>query len=471
MKRLSLTVLTIFLLISCSLPVERISSGLIIDDSVDNSLIEIEPFPEAEMGIDWDNMGVSPYGIQTTIKKYEPPPLETTIYLNYMGQVDKQNLANNGYAYYDVGNEKYKVLRYWRVSHITYYYYSWDTNKQYPYKTEIIYTYHADLESPPTATYTPTDFMDNRGFIAPCIVIDRTVNPDNSVTTVYRMWYTEYNRVYIDDPATYYHSYNEQFISRYAESYDNGQSWNTVSSDLLNGLTPTANLNDKGGIIISDVKKIGGNYFMWYLGKDEISGEERTWRIYMAIYDSALRQWERISGGDLNLVKDLNIDGFDSDNLGKCSAIYERSRGLYRLWYCGNDGNGDKIGYSESRNPLYWSSENNEIYKGKAARFDSYQVSDPTVIKDGDIYKMWYSGYDDIQWRIGLAYSWDGRYFEYFDESHLPLEIVDPAQYEIRYPYVIHDEGKYKIWYSLRDRTPGAADDTWKIGYAESSAP
>ncbi len=41
---------------------------------------------------------------------------------------------------------------------------------------------------------------------------------------------------------------------------------------------------------------------------------------------------------------------------------------------------------------------------GPKGAFDSVLVCLPCVVRDGDEYKLWYSGYDGSTWRIVLAF-------------------------------------------------------------------
>ncbi|MCM8786861.1 MAG: hypothetical protein NC935_02275, partial [Candidatus Omnitrophica bacterium] len=62
-------------------------------------------------------------------------------------------------------------------------------------------------------------------------------------------------------------------------------------------------------------------------------------------------------------------------------------------------------------------STNGRIPLGTSGKGDSYHVSTPSVIKDGDTYKMWYGGSDGTNWRIYYATSSDGLTWTKYDNS------------------------------------------------------
>jgi len=79
------------------------------------------------------------------------------------------------------------------------------------------------------------------------------------------------------------------------------------------------------------------------------------------------------------------------------------------MWFYGSDGSYYRIGYAYSYDGINWTVVSNEsgtkgcmLDKGYPA-FASKWVYGPTVIKDGTIYKIWFSGYDSSTYRIGYG--------------------------------------------------------------------
>ena len=97
---------------------------------------------------------------------------------------------------------------------------------------------------------------------------------------------------------------------------------------------------------------------------------------------------------------------------------------------------------------------------------DQNSLSYPFVLKDGEIYRMWYGS--NLKWGkheqdmahvIKYAESDDGLCWR--REGVIALNFRDPSEYALSRPFVIKEHGVYRMWYSYR----GAS---YRIGYAES---
>jgi hypothetical protein len=77
----------------------------------------------------------------------------------------------------------------------------------------------------------------------------------------------------------------------------------------------------------------------------------------------------------------------------------------YHLWYYGSDSTNMRIGYATSPDGTSWtkSSQNPIVNLGSPGAWDDYHVTGPTIVFEGDIFKMWYSGQDGSVYRIGSA--------------------------------------------------------------------
>jgi len=103
------------------------------------------------------------------------------------------------------------------------------------------------------------------------------------------------------------------------------------------------------------------------------------------------------------------------------------------------------------------------------SNWDYASAVDPTVIeKDGNYY-MWYTGRGYSKFQVGFAVSDDGEtWFEY--GKNPVLKIGNQGDFDddhLRRPYVIYDEGKFKMWYSGYGYKV-ASNLHYSIGYAES---
>jgi hypothetical protein len=101
---------------------------------------------------------------------------------------------------------------------------------------------------------------------------------------------------------------------------------------------------------------------------------------------------------------------------------------------------------------------------------DPFSISYPSILFDEGIYKMWYGsnlswGKDqsEMQHVIKYAESSDLLSWKRTNEIHIPL--LHKNEYALSKPWVIKDEGLYKMWYSYRGND---TIDAYRIGYAES---
>ena len=106
-----------------------------------------------------------------------------------------------------------------------------------------------------------------------------------------------------------------------------------------------------------------------------------------------------------------------------CATPYVLKEGdAFKMWFAsgepwllmdGKPAVACSIGYAESENGLDWRRQ-----KAPAVGHGDgdHVVSTPCVLKDGSIYKMWYS-YRGRKYRIGYAESHDGRTFHRMDEQ------------------------------------------------------
>ncbi len=100
---------------------------------------------------------------------------------------------------------------------------------------------------------------------------------------------------------------------------------------------------------------------------------------------------------------------------------------------------------------------NNPVFEGDPESWDNLDVSTPCVMKDGDLFKMWYSGWNTtLTGHIGYATSADGYTWNRHAE---PVLTYDPdSNWEDGYfisPHVLkEDDGTYKMWYTARGGDP-----------------
>ena len=158
------------------------------------------------------------------------------------------------------------------------------------------------------------------------------------------------------------------------------------------------------------------------------------------------------------------------------------------MWYCGYDavvdGNGTdghtSLGYATSLDGINWTKYiGNPMLTTGLNTWDSINVQDPHVIKQGGIYNMWYGGgasYSIYDQQVGFASSSDGiNWVKSPLNPVLTRGAVGSWDATLSsFPSVIDDGGIYKMWYTGRDVDPippsASLNYYWELGYATAPA-
>ncbi|MBL8046032.1 MAG: hypothetical protein JNL09_05800 [Anaerolineales bacterium] len=169
----------------------------------------------------------------------------------------------------------------------------------------------------------------------------------------------------------------------------------------------------------------------------------------------------------------------------------------YRLWYVGESAGGTpRLGYAVSANGVNWTRvAGNEtggsvLDVGTSGQFDSAGATYFSVLKDGGTFKMWYTGYTDLNGLsegIGYATSTDGVNWAKVsgplaggavlrgsgvpntfdrDETYVPYVIKDVASAEAPCAGIPNGNECYRMWYEGANTSGGYK---FLIGYAVSA--
>ncbi|RLC73904.1 MAG: hypothetical protein DRI61_17600, partial [Chloroflexi bacterium] len=112
---------------------------------------------------------------------------------------------------------------------------------------------------------------------------------------------------------------------------------------------------------------------------------------------------------------------------------------IYRMWYDGEQEIGDqgeelvRIGYAYSLDGILWTKYigNPVIFNGGPGDFDEQSALDPMVIKDGNTYKMWYSGEGNcVGWDCDTAFGY-ATSPAYPQNAYLDIELMSVSVYDI----------------------------------------
>ena len=171
-------------------------------------------------------------------------------------------------------------------------------------------------------------------------------------------------------------------------------------------LRPTAStMLDSDNVDDPALAKVGSTYVMWYSGTAEDGSPPA---LFVATSTNGLT-WTRGAGGAP--VLQGTAAAFDQDGVYGAEVLYDPTDTLapYRMWYSGRSGVFGAIGYATSQDGLTWAKNPQPVLShGPAGSADSFSAADPTVLKDGSTWKMWYTGDDSSKKRIAYATSTDG---------------------------------------------------------------
>ncbi|MCU0460890.1 MAG: hypothetical protein MUF36_02560 [Bacteroidales bacterium] len=131
------------------------------------------------------------------------------------------------------------------------------------------------------------------------------------------------------------------------------------------------------------------------------------------------------------------------------SVLYDGTE--YHLWYTASGTSGIKIGHATSPDALTWSKDpsNPVVIPGSSGSWNYPRVDFPTVIYDGTIYEMWYSGGGGFNWRIGHARSSNGS--TWTKDAYGVITVGPVGSWDSRsvacMSVIDSSDVKYKMWY------------------------
>jgi len=214
----------------------------------------------------------------------------------------------------------------------------------------------------------------------------------------------------------------------------------------------------------------GATYHMWYSGFHRDIGRigyaTSSDGIVWVKYDDTSTTSSPFAESDP--VLNLGPSGsWDDYSVYHPSVIYNGT--TFHMWYTGFSGTTRRIGYATSPDGITWTkyAGNPVLDRGPPGSWDVDGVSSPSVLHVGSTYRMWYGGIDNSDdERIGYATSQDGA--NWTKSMYNPLVDVGLSstwdETWASYPTVIQDGMIYKMWYTGNNR-----DDKRRIGYAYMS--
>jgi predicted GH43/DUF377 family glycosyl hydrolase len=251
----------------------------------------------------------------------------------------------------------------------------------------------------------------------PCVIKDGST---------YKMWYTGFNGT------------TQRVI--YCTSTD-GINWSNFQMVVDRGSEGTY---DTTHAYDPYVIKDGNTYKMWYSGGITTAGT-----IYRIIYCTST---DGINWSNFQMVVDVGSEG-TYDTTRAYDSYVIKDDNLYKMWYTGHDGTYRRTIYCTSTDGINWSNFQMVVDRGSEGTYDTTDAFLPCVIKDDNLYKMWYTGYDGTYCRTIYCTSTDGINWSNFQ---MVVDVGSEGTYDIIYAYdpcIIKDDNEYKIWYSGYDGT------------------
>ncbi|MFQ5752047.1 MAG: hypothetical protein ACE5HI_08625 [bacterium] len=148
------------------------------------------------------------------------------------------------------------------------------------------------------------------------------------------------------------------------------------------------------------------------------------------------------------------------DGVGVSGATVLFDGSIFQMWYTGYHPDVEEIGYATSTNGINWIKySGNPIVdiNGIPGSFDEQVASAPSVIWDGSQYVMYYSGHDNRG--CGVAYSMDGIHWTKSNAN--PILIPGAPDEWDRYvggTTVLFRDNTYMVWYNGADGVTGGID-------------
>lgn len=225
-----------------------------------------------------------------------------------------------------------------------------------------------------------------------------------------------------------------------------GISWTRHSNTPI--IEPTANSWDALAVHAGPIINVDGQYRMYYSGYASPSGQ---WGIGLAYSSDGItwrKQLEPVILGTPNSW-DFQIAAWSIQKIGN----------VYYIYYGGKSSNSVmKIGIATSSDGLIWTRLNSNPILSPTQSWETSGVYQPSVIKDGEVYKMVY--FNGASTGFGMATSTNG--VDWTKNINNPIfttqNTVNNWATDIAYPCVIKVGTEYRIYYS------GTKNTIYKIG-------
>jgi len=137
---------------------------------------------------------------------------------------------------------------------------------------------------------------------------------------------------------------------------------------------------------------------------------------------------------------------------------------VYKMWYTAGKSTDLRIGYATSPDGILWTKYAANPVLVQEAFWETIQVHSPCVLRVSGVYQMWYSAYNGQFSRICHANSTDGILWLKSPQNPLMPASAPWESPNTLCPVVLYDGRDYRMWYT-------GADYDWhtQVGFAEST--
>lgn len=205
------------------------------------------------------------------------------------------------------------------------------------------------------------------------------------------------------------------------------------------------------------VTELDGTYHLWYSGS--------TGAVAQRVFDLGLatsndgRHFKKYTSNPVLQFGDGKHSILTATLLRNPDGSLLREYGKLRMWFSStdfSDGTGKHALYeTSSPDGIHWNPPSEPLLK---------DVYAPTIIKEGDMYRMWYTDVSSDPWVLRTANSLDGRQWNVHPGAILKPE-ADWEKSRLFYPTVLKADGVYLLWYGSYW---SARPNTTAIGLAAS---
>lgn len=186
----------------------------------------------------------------------------------------------------------------------------------------------------------------------------------------------------------------------------------------------------------------------------------------LPVTSAAEAEWTKYSG---NPILTPTLGRWDAGSVSTPRVLYDGR--VFRMWYEGGNATTSGIGYANSTDGIIWRKYPAPILlPGPVGAWDSSAVALGSVIWNGTLFLMWYSGSSPVAFpdgAFGLATSPDGITWTKYGGN----PVLRPSAIDQKYmadPYVISLNVTYNMWYVARSESDPASSEITRIIYATS---